>query len=107
MTGKLAPGRNVIAVKVSPPPHPGLAHEESMTAGVGENGGMQMLDGPTFVATEGLGLDPVDPRPQYRSVARRRPDRDRPRRTRRCAGRHDVAQCRQQRRERRDHGPRP
>ena len=53
VTGKLAPGRNVIAVKVSPPPHPGLAHEESMTAGVGENGGMQMLDGPTFVATEG------------------------------------------------------
>ena len=49
----LAPGLNVIAVKVSPPPHPGLAHEESLTAGVGENGGMQMLDGPTFVATEG------------------------------------------------------
>ncbi len=49
----LAAGRNVIAVKVSPPPHAGLAHEESMTAGVGENGGMQMLDGPTFVATEG------------------------------------------------------
>lgn len=49
----LAPGRNAIAVKVSPPPHPGLAHEESLTAGVGENGGMQMLDGPTFVATEG------------------------------------------------------
>ncbi len=53
VTGKLAAGRNVIAVKVSPPPHPGVAHEESMTAGVGENGGMQMLDGPTFVASEG------------------------------------------------------
>ncbi|MEI5687030.1 glycosyl hydrolase 2 galactose-binding domain-containing protein [Sphingomonas kyungheensis] len=49
----LAPGRNAIAVRVSPPPHPGIAHEESITAGVGENGGMQMLDGPTFVATEG------------------------------------------------------
>ncbi|GGB41860.1 glycosyl hydrolase [Sphingomonas metalli] len=49
----LAQGRNAIAVRVSPPPHPGLAHEESLTAGVGENGGMQMLDGPTFVATEG------------------------------------------------------
>lgn len=49
----LAAGRNAIAAKVSPPPHPGLAHEESLTAGVGENGGMQMLDGPTFVATEG------------------------------------------------------
>jgi hypothetical protein len=53
VTGKLRPGRNAIAVKVSPPPHPGIAHEESMTAGVGENGGMMMLDGPTFVATEG------------------------------------------------------
>ncbi|MEG8024528.1 hypothetical protein QP162_08820 [Sphingomonas aurantiaca] len=27
VTGKFAPGRNVIAVKVSPPPHPGIAHE--------------------------------------------------------------------------------
>ncbi len=53
VTGKLLPGRNAIAVRISPPPHPGLAHEESMTAGVGENGGMMMLDGPTFVATEG------------------------------------------------------
>jgi hypothetical protein len=49
----LLPGRNAIAVKVSPPPHPGIAHEESMTAGVGENGGMMMLDGPTFGAAEG------------------------------------------------------
>lgn len=53
VTGKLKPGVNAIAVKVSPPPHPGLAHEESLTAGVGENGGMQALDGPTFVASEG------------------------------------------------------
>ncbi len=53
VTGKLLPGRNAIAVKVSPPPHPGLAQEESLTAGNGENGGMMMLDGPTFVATEG------------------------------------------------------
>lgn len=53
VTGLLVPGRNAVAVRVSPPPHPGIAHEESMTAGVGENGGMMMLDGPTFVATEG------------------------------------------------------
>ena len=45
----LTPGRNAIAVRVSPPPHPGIAHEQSMTAGVGENGGMQALDGPTFI----------------------------------------------------------
>ena len=44
---------NAIAVRVSPPPHPGLAQEESITAGPGENGGIQMLDGPTFGATEG------------------------------------------------------
>ncbi|WP_407472099.1 glycosyl hydrolase 2 galactose-binding domain-containing protein [Xanthomonas campestris] len=49
----LTPGRNAIAVRVSPPPHPGIAHEQSMTAGVGENGGMQALDGPTFIASEG------------------------------------------------------
>ena len=53
VTGKLKPGVNAIAVKVSPPPHPGIAHEESLTAGVGENGGLQALDGPTFIASEG------------------------------------------------------
>ncbi|WP_166778309.1 glycosyl hydrolase 2 galactose-binding domain-containing protein [Xanthomonas cannabis] len=50
---QLRPGRNVVAVRVSPPPHPGIAHEQSMTAGVGENGGVQALDGPTFIASEG------------------------------------------------------
>jgi Exo-beta-D-glucosaminidase Ig-fold domain/Concanavalin A-like lectin/glucanases superfamily/Glycosyl hydrolases family 2/Glycosyl hydrolases family 2, sugar binding domain/Glycosyl hydrolases family 2, TIM barrel domain len=54
VTGKLKPNaRNAIAVRVSPPPHPGIPHEESLTAGVGENGGMQALDGPTFMASEG------------------------------------------------------
>ena len=46
-------GENVIAVKVSPPPHPGIPHEQSVKAGVGENGGQLAIDGPTFVATEG------------------------------------------------------
>ncbi|WP_294320569.1 LamG-like jellyroll fold domain-containing protein [uncultured Sphingomonas sp.] len=46
-------GENVIAVKVSPPPHPGIPHEQSVSAGVGENGGQLAIDGPTFVATEG------------------------------------------------------
>lgn len=53
VAGKLKSTGNVLAVKVSPPPHSGLAHEESLTAGVGENGGMMALDGPTFVASEG------------------------------------------------------
>ncbi|GAA0734045.1 glycosyl hydrolase 2 galactose-binding domain-containing protein [Sphingomonas japonica] len=46
-------GENVIAVRVSPPPHPGIPHEQSIAGGVGENGGQMAIDGPTFVATEG------------------------------------------------------
>lgn len=51
----LAPvaGENVIAVRVLPPPHPGIPHEQSIKGGVGENGGQLAIDGPTFVATEG------------------------------------------------------
>jgi beta-galactosidase/beta-glucuronidase len=50
----LRPGSvNVVAVKISPAPNPGLPHEESLAAGPGDNGGMMLLDGPTFVATEG------------------------------------------------------
>src|SRR5262249_22305133 len=44
---------NALAVRVSPPPHPGIAHEESIAAGPGENGGNLAIDGPTFVASEG------------------------------------------------------
>ncbi|GEN98611.1 glycosyl hydrolase [Novosphingobium sediminis] len=47
------PGENVVAIKVSPPPHPGIPHEQSVKGGVGENGGQLAIDGPTFVATEG------------------------------------------------------
>ena len=46
-------GENVIAVRVSPPPHPGIPHEESIKAGAGGNGGQLAIDGPTFIATEG------------------------------------------------------
>lgn len=50
----LIPGaRNSIAVRVSPPPHPGIAHEQSLTGGRGDNGGALMVDGPTFGASEG------------------------------------------------------
>ena len=44
---------NVLVVRVSPPPHPGIPHEQSIKAGAGENGGAMCLDGPTFVDTEG------------------------------------------------------
>lgn len=45
--------QNVLAVRVSPPPHPGIPEEESIKAGPGENGGIMVLDGPTFMDTEG------------------------------------------------------
>jgi Glycosyl hydrolase 2 galactose-binding domain-like/Exo-beta-D-glucosaminidase Ig-fold domain/Concanavalin A-like lectin/glucanases superfamily/Glycosyl hydrolases family 2/Glycosyl hydrolases family 2, TIM barrel domain len=54
VTGKLKPGEpNAIAVHIRPAPHPGIAHEESIAAGPGENGGNLAIDGPTFVASEG------------------------------------------------------
>ncbi|WP_237711819.1 LamG-like jellyroll fold domain-containing protein [Rhodanobacter sp. 115] len=54
VTKLLKPGqRNAIAVRVAPPPHPGVAQEESLTAGPGPNGGEEALDGPTFIASEG------------------------------------------------------
>lgn len=54
VTGKLRPGRsNALAVRISPPPHPGIPHEQSIAAGPGENGGSMAIDGPTFIASEG------------------------------------------------------
>lgn len=54
VTGVLKPGqKNALAVRISPPPHPGIPQEQSISAGPGPNGGMLCLDGPTFVATEG------------------------------------------------------
>jgi Exo-beta-D-glucosaminidase Ig-fold domain/Glycosyl hydrolases family 2/Concanavalin A-like lectin/glucanases superfamily/Glycosyl hydrolases family 2, TIM barrel domain/Glycosyl hydrolases family 2, sugar binding domain len=54
VTDALKPDRtNVLAVRVSPPPHPGIPEEQSIKGGPGENGGLMCLDGPTFVATEG------------------------------------------------------
>jgi beta-galactosidase/beta-glucuronidase len=54
VTNVIAPGRaNALAVRVSPPPHPGVPHEESLKAGPGPNGGAMCLDGPTFICTEG------------------------------------------------------
>ena len=54
VTSLLQPGRqNVLAVRVSPPPHPGIPQEQSVLGGPGDNGGIMELDGPTFLATEG------------------------------------------------------
>ncbi|MES3025443.1 MAG: glycoside hydrolase family 2 [Pseudomonadota bacterium] len=50
----LRPGRrNAVAVRISPPPHPGIPHEQSLAGGPGANGGALAMDGPTFIATEG------------------------------------------------------
>jgi beta-galactosidase/beta-glucuronidase len=54
VTGILKPGQpNALAVRISPPPHPGIPNEESIKGGPGENGGFMCIDGPTFVASEG------------------------------------------------------
>jgi glycosyl hydrolase family 2/Ig-like domain-containing protein/concanavalin A-like lectin/glucanase superfamily protein len=51
---RLLPGRrNALAVRISPPPHPGIPSEESIAFGPGENGGSMAIDGPTFMDTEG------------------------------------------------------
>ena len=43
----------VLAVLVSPQPHPGIPHEHNVANGVGANGGETALDGPTFLCTIG------------------------------------------------------
>jgi hypothetical protein len=46
-------GDNTLAVRILPPPHPGVPHEESGRSGQGPNGGWLASDGPTFLAAEG------------------------------------------------------
>jgi len=42
-----------LAVLVSPQPHPGDPHEHTIHNGVGQNGGITAIDGPTFLSTIG------------------------------------------------------
>lgn len=54
ITTWVKPGRPaILAVHVSPQPHPGIPHEHTAAAGVGKNGGQTAADGPTFLATIG------------------------------------------------------
>lgn len=46
-------GRNVLLVQILAPHNPGIPDEQSAIAGMGKNGGVHTLDGPTFFATEG------------------------------------------------------
>ena len=49
MPGKKA----VLAILVAPQPHPGDPHEHTIRDGVGKNGGITAIDGPTFLSTIG------------------------------------------------------
>ena len=50
----MKPGKKaVIAVLVTPQPHPGEPHEHTLRAGMGQNGGITAIDGPTFLSTIG------------------------------------------------------
>jgi hypothetical protein len=54
ITTLVKPGKKaVLAVLVSPQPHPGVSHEHTLRAGLGPNGGESAIDGPTFLSTIG------------------------------------------------------
>jgi hypothetical protein len=54
VTAYVTPGRQAaVAVRVSPQPHPGTSHEHTLRDGVGKNGGITAIDGPTFLCTIG------------------------------------------------------
>jgi beta-galactosidase/beta-glucuronidase len=54
ITEAVRPGATaVLAVLVSPQPHPGEPHEHNLKNGVGKNGGITAMDGPTFLDTIG------------------------------------------------------
>ncbi len=48
-----AGGKMAVAVLVSPQPHAGTPHEHTIRDGVGKNGGITAMDGPTFLSTIG------------------------------------------------------
>jgi hypothetical protein len=59
VTAQVKPGQpSVVAVLVTPEPNPGVPHEHTWRDGVGQNGGITALDGPTFLST--IGWDWLD-----------------------------------------------
>jgi hypothetical protein len=59
ITAHVIPGQQaVVAVLVTPQPHPGVPHEHTIRDGVGQNGGITALDGPTLLST--IGWDWLD-----------------------------------------------
>ena len=62
ITDQVQPGKNaVVAVLVSPQPHPGVPHVHTVQAGIGPNGGISAIDGPTFLCTIGWDWLPTIP----------------------------------------------
>ena len=54
ISANVTPGKKaIIAVLVAPQPHPGEPHEHTLRAGMGLNGGITAIDGPTFLSTIG------------------------------------------------------
>ena len=54
ISSNVQPGKKaVLAVLVTPQPHPGVPHEHTLRDGVGKNGGITAIDGPTFLSTIG------------------------------------------------------
>jgi hypothetical protein len=54
ITAHVTPGKKaVVAVLVTPQPTPGVPHEHTLLAGLGQNGGVTAIDGPTFLSTIG------------------------------------------------------
>jgi hypothetical protein len=54
ITAQVKPGKKaVLAVLVTPQPHPGDPHEHTLRNGMGRNGGITAIDGPTFLSTIG------------------------------------------------------
>ncbi|HEY4416564.1 MAG TPA: glycoside hydrolase family 2 TIM barrel-domain containing protein [Verrucomicrobiae bacterium] len=50
----VTPGQTaVVAVCITPQPHPGEPHEHTIAKGMGLNGGITAIDGPTFLCTIG------------------------------------------------------
>ena len=54
ITAHVTPGKKaVLAVLVTPQPTPGIPHEHTLQNGLGKNGGVTAIDGPTFLSTIG------------------------------------------------------
>src|SRR5882724_3580557 len=50
----VTPGKeSALAVLISPQPHPGVPHEHTLANGMGGNGGITAIDGPTFLCSMG------------------------------------------------------